>query len=900
MNVTIYNPGNKNRESLINEFVVRTKVFDNIIRDIKTSKNIYPEQHYLIVGQRGAGKTTLLHRIKYAIEDDEKLRNIIPITLEEEQYGISELSNLWEKTAEVLEDYYGFSEIFEFEDVLDYEQRIFKKLEDALQVENKRIVLFIDNFGDLLNKFTEIEVKRLREVLMTSPYLRLIVSSPIMLSDVSDYQKPLFEFFKNIQLKGLSNSEIKLLLRKLAKLNDSEKKIDRILEEESGRVEILRLLTGGVTRTVVLLFNIFIDNINGNSIEDLQFTLDAVTPLYKHKMDDLSKQQQKIVDSVAKSWDATSVKEIVKKTRLESKLISSQLRLLEKNQIIEKIETNGKNHFYQINERFFNIWYLMRYGRKYDRKRLVWLVRFFESWFSREELERRISYHIDDLKNGGYNKNTALFLGEAFVGCNKVSLDLRTELVLKSQEVFSKEQTRGMGITDSDLIETSRLNYENENYELALGALNKVSRKDLFIKKLLTNIYLRMSDYTNALDIIDEILEIENEDDSLFIRANCLLELERHDEAIEQYKYLIERGNDEGYFLVGFTYHTIGENEKSEEYLIKALKFEETKSNALHYLGHVYEEKGEIDCAIKYMLDAVNEGKEGRIYLCLGRLYEINEDIENAKVFFEKAVEYDFDLASISLATLLISEDEVEKSDVVIRKILNSKNDLTQLNLGLYFYVLREDSKKAIFHYKKSSKLGNKIALHRLAHVYESIHEIQKAESYYLKCIKLDDEESNEVLVCLGKMYYKENIKTDKALKLIEKAYGLIEFDLEDYMTYCSLLLLDNRLDKSVEIFSEAFNEFREYIFDENEELSMYIIEYFIELMSYKYYGVALDLFEKYKLKDILKPVYFALMHYMKKEFPNEYLKIGSEIKEVVDGVIKSVEEGMVIRIGNN
>ena len=48
--------------------------------------------------------------------------------------------------------------------------------------------------------------------------------------------------------------------------------------------------------------------------------------------------------------------------------------------MVEKVETKTKNHLYRLEERFFNIWYLMRFGRK-THQRVLWLVRFFETMF---------------------------------------------------------------------------------------------------------------------------------------------------------------------------------------------------------------------------------------------------------------------------------------------------------------------------------------------------------------------------------------------------------------------------------------------------------------------------------------------------------------------------------------
>ena len=132
MQTLLYNPANKTRTQLIEEFVIRTRAFESIMKDIRSSNKAYPGQHYLLIGQRGSGKTTLMQRIQYAIEDDKELDHLIPLFLGEEQYGILELTNLWEKIAEILDDYYGFNNLYEdLQQELDkpnHEEKCFNKL----------------------------------------------------------------------------------------------------------------------------------------------------------------------------------------------------------------------------------------------------------------------------------------------------------------------------------------------------------------------------------------------------------------------------------------------------------------------------------------------------------------------------------------------------------------------------------------------------------------------------------------------------------------------------------------------------------------------------------------------------------------------------------------------------
>lgn len=443
MSILLYNPDRKDKQEFISEFVIRTKIFEEIFADIKSGKMTTPEQHYLLFGQRGAGKTTMLLRLKYAIEDDAKLSKwLIPVIFSEEQYNIGELGNLWEKIAEYLEDYHGFigitDEMTPFIQRDDYEEALFRILIRHLDKYKKKIVLFIDNIGQLFSRFEDLEIRRLREILQTIPHLRLIAGSPVVLESVLDYQQPLFEFFKMIQLEDLTDEESTSLLRRLAVIHHQEEKIERIIKDTPARISTLRILSGGVPRTMSLLFQIFVDNEHGSALSDLEKVLDAVTPLYKHRMDDLPPQQQKIVDAVALHWEAIGVKDLAKQVRLDSKLISAQLRQLEKNQVIEKRATNTKNHIYLLRERFFNIWYLMRYGRKQDRNKVIWLVKFLESWCDRTEIEKRIQNYVDKARNGLLDKRTLEIYGQVYSFFQDIDLETRHLLNESTPEYISK------------------------------------------------------------------------------------------------------------------------------------------------------------------------------------------------------------------------------------------------------------------------------------------------------------------------------------------------------------------------------------------------------------------------------------------------------------------------------
>ena len=81
----------------------------------------------------------------------------------------------------------------------------------------------------------------------------------------------------------------------------------------------------------------------------------------------------------------------------------------------------------------------------------------------------------------------------------------------------------------------------------------------------------------------------------------------------------------------------------------------------------------------------------------------------------------------------------------------------------------------------------------------------------------------------------------------------------------------------------------KEFLEDYAQDVSLFLML----LIAKKQYHLALKIFNEnpHKFKDRFKPVYYALMSFMKDEYPNEYLKMGGELKEPVDKIIIKIKE---------
>lgn len=504
-----YNPNEIDKKTFLANFVVRQEIFDEIFNDIKKTDFSVPSQHTVIIGQRGQGKTTLLRKLNIEIEEDKQLSTfLIPIQFAEEQYQIRSLCSLWELIAEMLEEYDEklFGKILDVMEKYsqddDYEYDCFDYLEKEIKNHNKKVVLLIDNIDELFGKLKEKETRKLREILLTSSTFKIIGGSTRMFENHYDYSKEFYQFFKIIKLKGLNKDETIKFLTVVA--NDQQKvKIADIIKNQKGKIETLRQLTGGVPRTLVMLFDIFMDE-DGSAFDDLVKIIDEATPLYKHRMDDLPPVLQDIVHTLALNWDGMLTKDIALKTKLQSKEVSAQLKQLEKYQIVKSVSI-GKNNIYTIEERFFNIWYLMRYGRKKDRNRVEWLVRFLSTWYSKDEKSYQTKQTKEECQSGDYMAVVLLLNEEFSKSYEKFEEWLEYEKALESIDDISDYLT--LLISKGQYYKAKEF-FENEKYQLKdrvkpiWYALMKLMEKDFpnEIKKMGEELKESVDDILNTIE----------------------------------------------------------------------------------------------------------------------------------------------------------------------------------------------------------------------------------------------------------------------------------------------------------------------------------------------------------------------------------------------------------------
>jgi len=545
-----YTPDEMNEGDFLKRFVVRDDEFNEVFDDIKNSDYSVPTQHYIIIGQRGQGKTTLLRKLHIEIAQDKELSKfLVPVKFAEEQYQIRDLCRLWEEVADYLQTIYenefdGVLDRMEehFEDY-DYDLQCFSYLEKELKEKGKKVILLVDNIDELLGKLKEKEQRRLREILVESNSFRIIGGSTKMLEQHFDYGKPFYEFFKIVKLQGLNKEESLTFLRAIGE-GEQKEKIEKIIQNEPARIETLRRLTGGVPRTLVMLFDIFLDD-GGNAFDDLLKILDEATPLYKHRMDDLPPVLQDIVHAMAINWDGMYAKEIAKKTRLESKVVSAQLKQLERKYgIVESEAVGKKNKIYKIQERFFNIWYLMRFGRKKDRQRVEWLVKFLESWCTPNELEQRSKKLIENIKDGSVSESYAYHMSEALGYCG-INFELEQEMkdvTKKYLESVNSEFVKDMTKSDTEILLEFMLLDLDQDYDLSLKMLEKIKYNTKEIEEFKQRTLENQKNYRELWKplLLDDEKKLVSKYKNKYVWSTLLIGRERFEESVTVFLEIVD------------------------------------------------------------------------------------------------------------------------------------------------------------------------------------------------------------------------------------------------------------------------------------------------------------------------------------------------------------------------
>jgi tetratricopeptide (TPR) repeat protein len=728
----IFNPARLSDEELEASFIVHQRLFEKLLGRIINEKKGHVPQHHLIVGQRGMGKTTLLCRIAAELRKPSYSKDYIPLQFPEEQYvEIDRLSKFWlnclNSLADALEEEGDKSAVQDLDLkirslALDYknEREVVRKAQKLFEVtartSKRRLVLLVDNFHLLLERLKE-EDYTLRAFFMREDAPILISASTVMLGDTNDYGAAFYDAFMIHLLHRLSLQEMQSVLKQLAQ-NSGDIELAARISNETPRLATLRDLTGGNPRTTVLLFELFARGFSKDAYEDLESLLDHMTPLYQSRLDQLSEQSQLVLGALARKWSPASAKQLTELTSLPRGSISTQLNRLEAIGMVEKVElSKGKKPGYQVAERFFNIWYLMRFARRRQRSDLIFLTRFLQEFYTPVELRQRA---LDLIEKGQLSEGERTYA----VALAETGLDATT---VQKLCVCVDESPYFYGEAKKAHLKKARqaLNEDSLNDDSLVGLTRKEKAEVVFRKGVgispdnadawndLGVCLCALGRYSKAIEKFEKAIELDPDNDkALFNWGSSLYALGRYDEAIGKYQKVVEiNSNDANAWNdMGICLSALGRYDEVIDKFEKAVGINPDDTNTWYNWGNSLVALGRYDEAIDKYEKAVEIKPDnadawnnlGNILSALGRYDESTEK-------YEKAVEIKSDNANAwynwgnSLGASGRYNEAIEKFEKSVE--LNSDDAKAWYNWGVGLVALGR-YEEAIKKYEKALEIN--------------------------------------------------------------------------------------------------------------------------------------------------------------------------------------------------
>ena len=386
----IYNPAQLSPDELKASFVARHKTLAHMVDIVAEQRPGHPCQHVVLVGPRGMGKTTLGLRLLQEIRERPDLASIWqPVPFPEESYNITDLANFWIAALRHLSCATGDNRWEGKADALRQDESdgqrqaeyALASLLDYCEDNGKRLILFVENldlvFGQLRD---EREVHALRATLIEHPEIMVIGSANAVFDAIRSHGQPFYEFFRLISLRGLNQKECSQLLESLVAA-DGTTDLAKNIDQERGRLEAIRHLTGGNPRLLVLACRMLIESPLGSAFEDLERLIDEQTPYFKANIEALPIQARGVFHCLAEAWVPLLAKEVSAAAKLSSSHASAQLRQLKEKGYVREIHLRDeKRPRYEVADRFYNIYHVLRFSRS-GRERLARLVGFLHDLF---------------------------------------------------------------------------------------------------------------------------------------------------------------------------------------------------------------------------------------------------------------------------------------------------------------------------------------------------------------------------------------------------------------------------------------------------------------------------------------------------------------------------------------
>jgi tetratricopeptide (TPR) repeat protein len=496
-------------EALEAIFVQREPLSREILERIRQGILSHSGRHTLLIGPRGVGKTHFISLLYYRIRAMEDLNGRVLIAwLREEEWGITSFRDFLFRILRSLTEQVPNPSSLEMQIAsmcrLPPEHA---ELEAARTLkaltDGRALLLLAENLDDLFQRLGSAGMIRFREFMAENRSFLMVGSSPVSLASFVAPGAPFHGFFQVQQLQDLSFDEAIELIRKIASYEGNES-LAAFMNTTRGRARLraLRYLAGGNHRAYVIFSQLLAQDSLRDLVLPLMRTIDDLTPYYQSRMALLKPEQRKIIEYACEMRHPVSAAEVARDNFLSLAVVNAQLDGLRQSGYLNLLKVQ-RDQFYELREPLMRLTIEVK---KHRGKPIRLLLDFLRLWYSPSELKQRLSV----LPPGS---------------------GLEREYAIPALELSDEE------FKDPRIPECCNL----------------------------YNAALEVNDIAGALRFAEELAAIRGSGADLAAYASCLLQMDRYEEAAQQYGRMVEQDpeNPEAWRLRGLSLVRLSRFEES-------------------------------------------------------------------------------------------------------------------------------------------------------------------------------------------------------------------------------------------------------------------------------------------------------------------------------------------------
>ena len=518
-----YSPDLISENNLRKLFVRRGEVLESLLKELDDRALKKTPRFFLIVGSRGIGKSHLLSLLYYELKRKSNAM-IIPIKMAEEEYSVISASDLFLRVLEEIPEDTSSIRLLKEKDEILYAS--VERLKEISKKDSKMYTLIIENLNNLFGQFDEGEQKKLRSIFQENDIFSIVSSAPMIFPEISDHDKPFYDFFRVIHLREFSLNEIESHLKNIAELEDN-KEFLKEFENNRPLIQIFFNIVGGNPRLVLHFYETVIRNGPKDVVGIFFKILDDHTPYFQKIFQLMTPQKRRIFDTLCFSEGPITPKQVSEVSRIPLPTVTTQLRRLEKEGFVIS-RPEGRHTKYEVRGRLFRLWRKMRHPL--GRKKVSLFLEFLKHWYT--PIENKFETKIEILTS--VDKTILKNLSNQ---AGNLPQKLKEKIPFFDAVLLLSEDKYEDAI--KILSEVLKINPENE-FALSLKglALENLGKQEEALetfkiaKELAKNDYSRISNSLNILKIYrvlekktEAILVIEEIKDLLKGKDSSLIEL---------------------------------------------------------------------------------------------------------------------------------------------------------------------------------------------------------------------------------------------------------------------------------------------------------------------------------------------------------------------------------------